>query len=181
MAEIEEPDQDQEDEPAPLKGEEALELAREGPDAWNAWAEENPGRVVNFSGVDFTTEENEDIPFEGFTFPGNVNFFGARFKFASFEGTIFKGEVQFNSSTFEQYSRFDEATFIGEARFIEATFEGIVLFIGVTFEKGVNFGGASFKSVAGFKNAKFKYSASFNGVTFVGAVDFNLRARLEKS
>ena len=56
---------EKEDEPETLSGEEALALAREGKDAWNAWALENEDRGVDFEEVDFTTEENKRISFDG--------------------------------------------------------------------------------------------------------------------
>ena len=36
----------------PFGGKEALALARQGKDAWNAWADANPGREVDFDGVE---------------------------------------------------------------------------------------------------------------------------------
>ena len=71
-----------------LAGQDAIDLWRQGRDAWNAWIAKNPEADINFSGVDFS--KYGDVSFAGFRFPegkkdffetifgdGDVSFFGA--------------------------------------------------------------------------------------------------------
>ena len=94
---------DKEDQPEALSGEEALVLARKGKEAWNAWAMKSEGRKVDFSGVNFTIEKNNDISFEGFTFPGDVDFRRATFMEARFKLATFRGRAEFQRTVFNVY------------------------------------------------------------------------------
>ncbi len=115
--------------------------------------------MVNFSGFNFTTDENKAISFEGFMFPGDMRFFRAKFQDARFNEATFEGDAKFDEATFEGNARFEEATFEGNARFDEATFEGEAWF-----------GEATFKGDAWFNRATFKGYAEFHGGTFTGPV-----------
>ena len=56
-----------------LAGQDAIDLWRQGRDAWNAWIAKNPEADINFSGVDFS--KYGDVSFAGFRFPeGKKNF-----------------------------------------------------------------------------------------------------------
>lgn len=170
MAENEE--QDEKDKPEPLEGEEALALARQGKNAWNAWAEDNPGREVDFVGVDFTAEGNKDISFEGFTFPGEADFSEANFQYARFDRATFKGNAWFGKATFEGRAGFGGATFERDAEFIGATFKGDTWFDEATFEESAWFDEATFEEGAVFSRATFEGSARFEEATFEGAAGF---------
>lgn len=128
-----------------------LALARQGADAWNAWAEDpvNLGASVYFFGHDFT---DDPIDFSGFIFPGPANF---------------------NGCTFGDNAMFDDATFEGEADFLYAKFEGDATFFGATFEGGATFSGATFNGGATLSGATFDVKALFNNVTFGVAIFHN--------
>ena len=173
MAENQEQDEEEENGPEPFEEEEALDLARQGKDAWNAWAEENPGREVDFADVDFTTEENKAISFQGFTFPGDANFSVAKFKDAEFNEAVFKGNANFSEATFEVDAGFGWATFAGYAEFGGATFEREAGFDEATFEGKAGFGDVTFEGDARFYRATFEGDSRFDGATFAGSVDLN--------
>ena len=50
-----------------------IERAKQGKEVWNAWAKDNPGAEVNFSG------ETLELDFRGFVFPGATDFSKAKF------------------------------------------------------------------------------------------------------
>jgi hypothetical protein len=168
MAENEEPDEDGEDEPEPFGGEEALELARQGKDAWNAWAEDNPGRKVDFSAIDLTTEENEEISFGGFTFPGEALFSETKFQSADFNEAIFIGNADFSGATIEDYGWFQGSVFIGKAEFIGTLCKDAAFFLDALFEEDALFISFFFVNDANFQNATFQKNAIFIGATFTG-------------
>ncbi len=196
MVETKEPDGEDKPAPAPFGGEDALALAREGKDAWNAWADkkENAGREVDFTGVDFTARENQDIYFYGFTFPGVVRFAGAMFPDAEFAAATFEGDAWFDKATFAGDAGFGGATFEGDAQFgaanfkgaagfgaatfeaaagfDKATFAGDAWFAAATFEGDAHFGAATFEAGAGFDKATFEGNAGFDGATFKGYARF---------
>jgi hypothetical protein len=134
-------------------GEEALQLARQGKDAWNAWAEANPGREVSFEGVNFTLEGNNKISFAGFKFPGHANFSKTKFLDAKFGGAIFFGAASFSNATFE-----------GEADFGGAIFKGYALFDGGTFNGPVLLGKSQFGIVPDFRRCEFKKHVTLHGM-----------------
>ncbi|NQU62568.1 MAG: pentapeptide repeat-containing protein [Rhodospirillales bacterium] len=168
MAEKEEPDEDEEPAPDAFGGEEALAKVREGKDAWNAWAEENPGRAVDFRGVDFTFGEKENFSFEGFTFPGDVSFCEGAFQ-----------KARFKSVTFGGCADFQRAIFNGDAGFQNSTFNGSTKFLGATFKRHAGFGGATFKNLANFLGVSFESSVSLESSSFHTVPDFR-RSKFSK-
>ncbi len=166
MVENKEQDGDEEHAPEPFGGEEALELARQGKDAWNTWAEENPGRKVNFIEVNFTAEENKDISFQGFTFPGEVFFSRAKFQSIFFSGAVFKGEANFIETTFRQGVWFTEAAFKGMAYFTTASFDDVAGFSRATFEGNALFTGSMFSGVLDLHGSHFRTVPDFRGTDF---------------
>ncbi len=112
-----------------LRGEEALALYRKGKDAWNKWAEDNPGVKVSFKGVEF--------------------------KHAIFAGFVFPGDADFTNATFIGNAWFDDATFSGDAWFIDATFSGDVSFRKATFNGSAYFRFATFRKDVLFDLATF--------------------------
>ena len=101
-----------------LKDKDALHLWSQGQLVWNAWADEHPEAVVEFSGGDFAKHRSQDArwPFAGYRFPAegrvsfhsvsfgpnNVSFHGARFgsKGVSFAGLSFQRSVSFAGAAF---------------------------------------------------------------------------------
>lgn len=141
---------DNEKEKKTLPKEEALALARQGKDAWNKWAEENPGIKVDFSGHDFS---KSGLSFTEFVFNGPVNFARAKFDLADFSETKFMGEsTDFRFATISS----------GGAFFNDTKFSGKQTdFTGVKFSGG----NANFRS-AGFGSVKTTFSrAEFGGGT----------------
>lgn len=95
-----------------LVGQDALDLWKQGRDAWNKWAEKNPEYNVSFEGVDFSPyiDRKLGISFNGYQFPkGNVYFIGAEFG----EGVVYFRESEFG----KRETRFDDSTFNGNADF----------------------------------------------------------------
>lgn len=167
------------DEPEALSGVEALALARKGKGAWNAWAVENEGWGVDFSGVNFTTEENEAISFKGFTFPGDVSFSNTKFKSSVFVGVTFEGVASFKGAIFEREAVFADATFKGTVRFDKATFEKDAMFARATFEGAAQFGLAIFKGRARFSGVVFTGPVSLEHSQFFTVPDFR-RSEFQK-
>jgi len=162
------------DSPKKLDKDQALRLAHQGKDAWNAWAKEHPGWIVGFSGYDFT---NDPISFAGFIFPGSVSFVRCTFSNADFYRAQFGGDLV----------HFSEVTFNGGADFSDVRFSGVAIFSGTNFNEGVaNFFAAQFggmtnfsavqfcKEGADFQNSVFVREARFTKARFEGAADFRI-------
>jgi hypothetical protein len=131
--------------PEAFSRDDALNLARKGKNDWNVWAEKkkNEGQKLNFSGLNFSTnEKNKAISFEGFIFPGDVLFSRAQF----------------------QDARFDGATFMGDAGFDGATFKGDAQLDGGTFTGPVSLENCQFRTVPDFRRSKFEKHVTLHGV-----------------
>ncbi|KEO58657.1 pentapeptide repeat-containing protein [Thalassospira permensis] len=148
-----------------LKGKEALDLWRRGREAWNSWVDQHSGWNVDFSGIDFSFEEDDfglkyfvgyqfgdgDKIFHRATFGGGTDFSRSNFGRGKliFSEARFGGGVLFNKATFENekvdFSKakfgkgkvdFSGARFAdGKVTFSESTFNGEVAFYGATFDK----------------------------------------------
>ena len=125
-----------------LKGEAALDLWREGPDAWNNWIHQHPGTDISFSGVDFSHYRDADgnLSFAGYHFgDGNVNFSNAIFG---------DGKVNFSDAAFGNSNLYFIGAIFGkgDVAFSDANFgKGEVHFSGTNFGDGnVYFSGANF-------------------------------------
>jgi len=159
----------EEEQRASLAGEEALDIWRQGKDAWNAWIDEHPNVDIDFSGVDFRKERKKGsgaISFAGFRFgEGRVSFSRARFGDGDvwFLDTNFgNGDVSFDRVSFgDGKVSFDHASFgKGDILFIRANFgDGDVSFFRTTFGEGsVSFYAANFgNGVVTFFRASFEY------------------------
>lgn len=151
---------DEKQQPKVLKGEEALALARQGKDVWNAWAEDHPDWAVIFFRHNF---KGEPISFEDFVFPGNAIFEDCTFGVMSFSGAEFRG---------------------GDARFSSAGFMEGVWFSGAIFSGGwAEFNDCLFSGTANFDGSEFHAFSSFEGSDFRGAfqldgAEFNLAPEL---
>lgn len=162
-----------EDKPEALSGEEALALAREGKDAWNAWAAENRGQSVDFTGVDFTDADNTGISFGGYLFPGEAKFTKTKFQEGHFEGCTFEEFASFDWATFMGAAMFETAVFRKGNMFYEATFKGLANFVGATVSDFASFTGVTFGELATFSHAIFKGRTLFDRATFEKAAFFN--------
>ena len=172
---------DEESEKVVLEGEKALALLREGKDAWNKWAEDNPGARVSFEGVEFGDEEANfegfvflgEADFSGATFSGNATFYNATFSGdAKFSDAKFSEKATFREATFSGYALFDQATFSRNAYFHNAEFSGDAWFRLVEFNKMAFFRDAVFKGKANFSDGDFYSSVNFSNVMFVSVPDF---------
>lgn len=134
-----------------LKQDEAIELWRQGKDAWNSWVEEHPVADIIFEGVDFQSMRGElphrIVSFEGFKFPkGEIRFTNCNFQGGLTHFTFIEfghGDVLFDFSDFgEEQTLFYESKFgDGKASFANVHFgDGGVSFTKVNFGDGkVNF------------------------------------------
>jgi len=146
----------------------AIALAKEGKDAWNAWAAENPGAKVNFSGADLG-----GVSFAEFQFPGGVNFSRAIFsEEVDFTGVTFSKEVNFSGAIFSARSYLGRVAFCSSANFTEAIFRNRVFFTQSTISDGADFGRATFSAEASFPKVTFSARADFIEAKFFKAVNF---------
>jgi len=158
-----------------LAGDDALDLWRKGKDCWNAWADnpDNEGCCVDFSGVLFKAENDEDVNFVGYRFPGDAEFQGASFGGnANFKDAKFGGRASFGTAKFDGVAIFAEAMFYSFADFEQATFGGYAYFQYAKFDFDADFLIAIFGGEAGFKGAKFSGYAFFREAVFRGLANF---------
>ena len=151
--------------------------------------------------------EGVRVGFVRATFKGDVEFENAQFniqagqqqnlfpwgwKQASFQGTTFKGRVDFTDTNFHGITYFSKARFEDEAVFDKVTFDKLAVFHTSTFDGETRFAGADFKDHADFRAiqsmsafglddlddvlqdrdcgvAKFSTVPDFQQATFVGA------------
>jgi len=157
-----------------LKAEEAIALWLAGKDAWNEWAKEHEHWSVDFKGIDFkeylTTQSKVDkeapLLFEGFNFPGNVDFSCA----------IFNGRVNFCNATFNGQTNFYKAKFFDDAEFRNAKFgEGwdSIIDPAVDFHEAEFLGKADFEEAVFCAECEFNDSVDFRNTTFAHDVNFN--------
>lgn len=156
------------DEEKVLEGEAALALARQGKDAWNAWAAKHDGYIVDLSQIDFNSEDNSTISFSDFQFPGQVFFFYSNFHNVDFTRAVFKGDAWFSNATFSELGIFHLTTFEGETRFHSTVFKERASFVGSQFHQETWFLDAAFNKGVVFMQAYFKKTANFSGTVFVG-------------
>ncbi len=152
-----------------LEGQDAIDLWRQGRDAWNAWVAENPVADIDFSRVDFSAYAY--VSFAGFHFPGGKK---------DFSHTVFgDGNVSFRDATLGDGDvSFDRAQFAnGRVTLNHATFgKGGVSFRHATIGKGrVSFRHVTFgEGDVSFHSATFDAShIYFQGTTFgAGGITF---------
>ena len=151
-----------------------IDLAVQGVEAWNEWAQRCPLSSVDFSDADLT-----GISFAGFQFPGRANFHGITFSGpAIFRETRFSGDVSFSEAIFSSSALFDGSKFFGEVFFHGTEFLGGTSFRGSIFSKGdistyyAYFSGAKFTYYTDFDEANFITRANFDGAEFFGRASF---------
>lgn len=169
-----------------LEGQAAIDLWKQGKDAWNSWIDEHMDADISFENVDFSQHISDDIcySFEGFRFPnGDILFDEA--EFGDGEVTFSRAEfgdgvVSFFSTTFgEGNVAFHETEFGGGyVSFLGATFgKGVVSFLGATFGDGeVEFIGADFgEGEVSFLETRFgEGNVAFLDATFGGPLNFRI-------
>ena len=154
----------------------ALQAARKGSVALEAFQSAYPEDTLDFSGVDFRTPENEHINFSDFHFLLPANFEGATFGDTPIPFQIHgasagapglpKGAALFQNTVFEKDAQFSHSTFGSNARFDGAIFKSIVNFVDVTFGEGICFSRAVFQS-SSFAHSVFGPMASFDDILMV--------------
>ena len=138
---------------------EDIERARQGKDAWNAWAEENPEAEADFSRTQLNV-----IDFAGFVFPGKANFGGAQFlDNAPFIGAKFCSEACFAGAEFFIVASFSQAVFKNSAPFDGAKFHRVATFAGAQFHDLAAFNDANFTTTTDFTDCTFAYVPTFHG------------------
>jgi hypothetical protein len=145
-----------------MANQEHLDLARKGRKVWNEhWARANVA-PLDFSGIDFSNNENKSISFAGFLFRGEVNFRKSRFGHAP---------TAFWNDPYESLVR-DSPT-DGAAIFIGAIFHETSDFSGCQFGSGTNFNAAIFFKDANFgESCRFQGDCRFEGAVFQGKTNF---------
>ncbi|MCR6576889.1 pentapeptide repeat-containing protein [Campylobacter insulaenigrae] len=99
------------------------------------------------------------LTFYNCNFSHNVSLQKTHFNGESiFKDSIFKGEINCNTSCFTENAYFNNATFKGYADFHECEFEKTACFYGVTFEKVPNFSQIVFKDSVNLVNIKTNFN-----------------------
>jgi hypothetical protein len=143
-----------------------LELAASGKDDWNEWAKTNEGVAVDFSGHVFASYSAN---FEGFTFPGDVDFKYCRFSGkALFSGATFVGKADFAHATFQAYAGLDRVTFRNDAIFDHSCFEQYAYVVHSKFLYA-NFRSATFNGRLELTSSRCSGETDFTGATFEDA------------
>lgn len=123
-----------EQETPPLEGKAALDLWRQGREAWNSWINLHPKADISFVEFDFSTERDNE---------GNLSFAGYHFGdgIISFcEATFGDGDVDFSGATFGKgLVDFSMATFgEGDVNFRDIKFgSSNIYFVGTHFGDGI--------------------------------------------
>ena len=84
-----------------------IDLAVQGVEAWNEWAQRCP-----LSSVDFSEEDLTGISFAGFQFPGISDFTKTKFsEYVDFSGSTVFGDIDFSDSEFIGGGNFSKSKF----------------------------------------------------------------------
>jgi uncharacterized protein YjbI with pentapeptide repeats len=165
----------------------ALQSARKGRAALEAFQRANPSSTLDFRGVDFRDPQNECIEFSGFEFLLDVDFGEAEFgdtpdpwRFgachspsgrgavrgaALFQEAVFNGHALFARASFGNGARFDGSVFRQGASFVQTKFAGHVTFSLAVF-KTVSFGESILGTHASFNDILVVHECSFEETIF---------------
>ena len=116
-----------------------------------------------------------DISFDDVTFGAQADFRGVAYRGgarnleddATFEGSNFEGEADFEKSVF-RYTNFDAATFASLAHFQECVWNDDAHFRNTSFEGTADFDEARFGGDADFTGSEFGVDCVFRGAEFQG-------------
>ncbi|MBF0354488.1 MAG: pentapeptide repeat-containing protein [Alphaproteobacteria bacterium] len=143
---------------------------------------ENP---VNFSCVDFTKDNNNNITFAGAEFNNFASFCGTAFgdqanfegatlgHFVDFQGATFGKSAKFQGAKFGEFANFQDARFGPGAVFLETSFGSGVKFQRATFNNFCNFQKTIFSGAAYFQSCKIDAEVSFENAIFASLADFS--------
>jgi len=177
----------------------AIALAKEGKDAWNAWAQQNPGAKISFTNMGKMSVEGSLPSLAGFIFPGEADFSGsiltsgpelagATFKGPAFFRLVeFKFQPNFQGAEFYKIADFHGASFVhGPVDFSRAKFmDGFSISVNANERgdkpipevhnpiPGILFKGCEFYKMADFSNRIFGGAANFQSATFHGLPVFH--------
>jgi hypothetical protein len=151
-----------------------LVVARKGRDEWAEWRKQNPEETTDFSDVNFTLEENQNISFKGFDLGNPASFRGAVFgDEANFEKATISASSDFSDAIFGDNANFQNANFGADINFSEARFGISACFKAANFGAEINFTDVVFGNGADFEGTKMLRPVIFTGATFQGVVRFD--------
>jgi pentapeptide repeat protein len=158
----------------------ALQAARKGPVALEAFQRAHPKDTLDFSGVDFCDPQNEHIQFSDFEFLLEVDFKETKFGntpvpfqvhgHPSGRGSS-KGAALFQKTVFHRNVSFANATFGNEVRFDDSVFEAGACFAKTTFGEAARLSRAVFQTVS-FNRSIFGAHAWFDDILVVQDCSF---------
>ncbi len=153
----------------------ALEAARSGMSALEAYQKTNPDDELDFEGIDFRDPQNAHIDFSGFEFLSKINFRKAIFGDSLVTWPkpgfrLLKGPL-FSKCVFHKGAIFADARFGSGARFDDVIFKADAVFGGAEFGENVNFARAVI-GVGSFGHCTFGRGARFDETFFVEDCSF---------
>ena len=150
--------------------------------------------IKEFNNLIFQKIEKEDYNFEGYIFPGNIQFKEVisfkkktNFNYAEFLGDAhftdikFLKNAAFRKTRFSGNSKFWNTQFLGVADFFAANFSGDVDFFSARFYRGADFISTEFFGTANFFSAQFLSDVDFHSTQFYSNINFKLAKFLGNS
>ena len=157
--------------------------------------------AASFRGAEFHGGANvvdDDLSMADATFADDIDFHGARFRYASledasvagaadFDEAVFERDAVFSGVTFESAVSFEEARFRDDAAFDDADIDGPASFSGAEFHGGdnlqdddVTFEATAFGDAVDFRHVEFEY-ANFESMQVAERSDFEATTFADKS
>lgn len=158
----------------------ALQAARKGCAALEAFQRAHPEDTLDFRGVDFRDPQNEHIQFSDFEFLIGVDFQGAKFGNTPIQFQVHghpagrgspKGAALFQKAVFHSGVSFANAIFGDQARFDDSLFKVGANFSETTFGEGAQFSRAVFQTVS-FERSILGAYACFDDILVVQNCSF---------
>jgi len=129
--------------------------------------------VEEFNKLILEKIKHEDFSFEGYIFPGDIDFRKVEFLVdANFDAAQFSGKAIFAHAKFSRGARFYRAQFSGDASFTDAQFSENASFRDAQFSWDANFCKTQFSGKAHFYKTQFSGDASFTQAQFSGDASF---------